>query len=411
MANEPVDAGDRQRALQWERVNALFHAVLARQPDERAAFLATQCGTNGEFRAEVESLLAAHVTGTDTVSTRVRVGARIGDYEVTSFLAAGAMGEVYRARDTKLGRDVALKVLPPAFVADPDRRARFEREARVLASLNHPNIATIYGFVESAPAEPGRPISALALELVEGETLADRIARGRIPVEDALRIAKQIAEALEAAHEQGIIHRDLKPANIKLTRDGVVKVLDFGLAKLSLPDAASATMSSTTTGAGGMTAAGMLLGTPAYMSPEQARGETIDRRTDMWAFGCVLYEMLTSRAPFAGGAVTEVLARVLEREPAWSAVPAWTPASLGDLLRRCLVKERKNRLDSATAARLDIDRALEPSARDSVQARVVFPHRAVIVATAVALTFVAFLGVWRIANREGVPPSRQYALR
>ncbi len=204
MANEPVDAADRQRALQWERVNALFHAVLARQPDERAAFLATQCGTNGELRAEVESLLAAHVTGTDTVSTQVRVGARIGDYEVTSFLAAGAMGEVYRARDTKLGREVALKILPSAFVTDPERRARFEREARLLASLNHPNIATIYGF-EEGPAEAGHYVRALALEPVDGETLADRIAHGRVPVDEALRIAKQIAEALEAAHEQGII--------------------------------------------------------------------------------------------------------------------------------------------------------------------------------------------------------------
>ena len=232
-------------------------------------------------------------------------GARLGPYEVVSAIGAGGMGEVYRARDTRLQREVAIKVLPDLFAADPERLARFEREAQVLASLNHPHIAAIYG-LEEGPAETGSHVRALVLELVEGETLADRIARGSIPLDEALPIARQIVEALEAAHEQGIIHRDLKPANIKVTPAGVVKVLDFGLAKLAEAGSsggahrADATMSPTITSPAMMTGIGVLLGTAAYMAPEQAKGKPADKRSDIWAFGCVLFEMLTSKRAFEG---------------------------------------------------------------------------------------------------------------
>ena len=237
------------------------------------------------------------------------LGHRIGPYDITGTLGAGGMGEVYRARDTKLGRDVAMKVLPDAFTRDPDRLARFQREAQVLASLNHPHIGAIYGFEDSGETH------ALVLELVEGDTLADRIARGAVPLDEAVPIAKQIAEALEAAHEQGIIHRDLKPANIKVTPDGMVKVLDFGLAKLDAPGMherrmRTSTASPTITSPAMMTGVGMLLGTAAYMSPEQAKGRAADKRSDIWAFGCVLYEMLTGRRAFDGEDVTEVLGAV-----------------------------------------------------------------------------------------------------
>jgi serine/threonine protein kinase len=236
-------------------------------------------------------------------------GARLGPYEVVAAIGAGGMGEVYRARDTRLQRDVAIKVLPDLFAADPERLARFEREAQVLASLNHPHIAAIYGLEETQDVGAGfsRPVRALILELVDGETLADRIARGPIPMDEALPIARQICEALEAAHEQGIIHRDLKPANVKVTPGGIVKVLDFGLAKLSEPNVPNASsvpnafsMSPTITSPAMMTGIGMLLGTAAYMSPEQAKGRPADKRSDIWAFGCVLYEMLTGRRAFEG---------------------------------------------------------------------------------------------------------------
>src|SRR5436190_7002394 len=243
-------------------------------------------------------------------------GTRLGSYEIASALGAGGMGEVYRARDTKLNRDVALKILPEAFALDGDRIARFRRAAQVLASLNHPHIGHIYGFEDSGTTH------ALVLELVEGPTLADRIAQGRMPVDEALPIAKQIAEALEAAHEQGIVHRDLKPANIKVRPDGTVKVLDFGLAKAMEPAAGSspsASMSPTIT-TPAMTQAGMILGTAAYMSPEQAKGRIVDRRADVWAFGAVLFEMLTGRRAFEGEDVSETLARILMKEPDWAAL-------------------------------------------------------------------------------------------
>jgi serine/threonine-protein kinase len=277
------------------------------------------------------------------------------------------MGEVYRARDTKLNRDVALKILPEAFTADGERIARFQREAQVLASLNHQNIAAIYGFEDSGSTH------ALVLELVEGPTLADRIAKGPIPLDEALPIAKQIAEALEVAHEQGIIHRDLKPANIKVREDGKVKVLDFGLAKAMEPASAvspALTNSPTITSPAMMTGVGTLLGTAAYMSPEQAVGKSVDKRTDLWAFGVVLLEMLTGRHLFDGETVSHVLASVLKDEPDWSTLPANTPAAIRTLLRRCLAKDRKQRLPDAAMIRLEIADALQRSADGSAVAAV-----------------------------------------
>ena len=278
----------------------------------------------------------------------LNIGSRLGHYDVTALIGEGGMGQVYRATDTQLGRDVALKILPDAFAADPDRLARFQREAQVLASLNHPGIAAIYGIEKSAATQ------ALVLELVEGPTLADRIAEGPIPVDEALPIAKQIAEALEAAHEAGVIHRDLKPANIKVREDGTVKVLDFGLAKaLDTTPEGDPDESPTLTAVA--TRAGVILGTTAYMSPEQAKGRQVDKRTDIWAFGAVLFEMLTGKRAFGRGDVTETLARVIEREPDFGALPAGTPDSIRRLVRRCLAKDRKRRLPDIGAARLELD--------------------------------------------------------
>ena len=280
---------------------------------------------------------------------------RLGPYEIAAQIGVGGMGEVYRARDTKLQRDVAIKILPEAVAHDSERLARFDREARTLASLNHPNIGQIHGLEESDG------IKALVMELVEGPTLADRIAQGPIPLDEALPIAKQIAEALEAAHEQGIIHRDLKPANVKVRPDGIVKVLDFGLAKALEPVSAgstAATTSPTITSPAMMTRVGVILGTAAYMSPEQARGRPVDKRSDVWAFGCVLYEMLTGARAFAGDDVSDTLAAVLRGEPDWRVLPTETPASIRRLLRRCLEKDRKRRLSDAADARLEIEEAL-----------------------------------------------------
>ena len=285
------------------------------------------------------------------------IGRTLGPYEVVGKLGAGGMGEVYRATDTKLKREVAIKVLPASVAQDPERLARFQREAEVLAQLNHPHIAAIYGL------EDADGIKALVMELVEGPTLAGRIAQGPIPLDEALPIARQIAEALEAAHERGIIHRDLKPANIKVRDDGTVKVLDFGLAKALDPaDASSAdAANSPTITSPAMTAAGIILGTAAYMAPEQARGKPVDRRADIWAFGCVLYEMLTGARPFDGEDVTELLGAIVKTEPEWSKLPADTPRTIRTLLARCLRKNPRERLDSAAAARLEI---VDAAARD-----------------------------------------------
>ena len=295
-------------------------------------------------------------------------GTKLGPYEILSALGAGGMGEVYRARDTKLNRDVAIKVLPDLFANDPDRLARFKREAQVLASLNHPHIAAIYGL------EDADGMRALVLELVEGPTLADRIAQGPIPLDEALPIARQIADALEAAHEQGIIHRDLKPANVKVTPEGKVKVLDFGLAKalgtgtaeaapyagdganVGRPFRGADAANSPTLTTPAATLAGVILGTAAYMSPEQARGKPVDRRADIWAFGCVLFEMLAGRQAFdTGETVSDAIAAILTREPDVTALPASTPAHIRTLLRRCLQKDPQKRLPHIGIARLEID--------------------------------------------------------
>ena len=281
-----------------------------------------------------------------------RVGERIAHYEIVAHLGAGGMGEVYRARDSKLGRDVAIKVLPDVHLTDPDRSSRFEREARVLASVSHPHIGAIYG-VEQAPG-----LRALILELVDGQTLAARLADGPLPTHEALLVARQIAEALEAAHEKGIIHRDLKPANIMFTAAGTVKVLDFGLAKLIDSDGSGPGLmqSPTLTAAG--TVNGIILGTAAYLSPEQARGRTLDKRADVWAFGCVLYEMLTGRAAFARETISDTISAILTQEPDWSALPADLPPPVTRLLHRCLAKDARHRLHDIADARLDLDEML-----------------------------------------------------
>jgi len=306
------------------------------------------------------------------------------------------MGQVWRATDTTLGRQVAIKILPDAFAANQERLARFEREAKTLASLNHPNIATIYGFEKSAG------LHALVMELVDGDDLSQRIARGAIPIDEALPIARQIADALEAAHEHGVIHRDLKPANIKVRSDGTVKVLDFGLAKAldttgaMLPGISQSPTFTTPA----MTEAGMILGTAAYMSPEQAKGRPVDKRTDIWAFGCVLYEALTMQRAFGGATVAEVLAVILEREPDWSLLPAATPAGVRRLLRRCLAKEPKRRLHDIADARIEIDDALA-GWQDEAHAAAVAPppspaRSRLAIASALALTALvaAASGAW-----------------
>jgi eukaryotic-like serine/threonine-protein kinase len=276
-------------------------------------------------------------------------GARVGQYEVLEPLGAGAMGQVFRARDLKLGRFVALKTLPEQLPRDAERLARFEREARVLASLNHPNIATLHEVADLGDTH------VLVLELVEGETLAERIARGALPLGEALPIAAQIAAALEVAHEQGVVHRDLKPANVKLRADGTVKLLDFGLAKVLATHAdGSGEAEATVTGIGPSGAGGAVLGTPAYMSPEQARGLPVDKRADVWAFGCVLYEMLTGCRAFTGERATDVLVSVVDREPAFEALPAECPPALKRLLRRCLTKDARHRLRDIGDARLEL---------------------------------------------------------
>jgi eukaryotic-like serine/threonine-protein kinase len=281
---------------------------------------------------------------------RLAIGFRLGSYEVVSALGAGGMGEVYRARDTRLERLVAIKILPDSFAQDPERLARFQREAKMLAALNHPHIGGIHGLEEA------NGVSALVLELVEGPTLADRIAQGPIPIDDALPIARQIAEALEAAHEQGIVHRDLKPANVKVRDDGTVKVLDFGLAKALEPAGGSSSVSqSPTITTPAMTQAGLILGTAAYMSPEQAKGKAADKRSDVWAFGCVLYEMLTGRRAFDGEDVSDTLAAVLRGEPDWTAIPRDVPQHVRTIVRRCLEKDRKTRIPEIVVARFMLD--------------------------------------------------------
>jgi serine/threonine protein kinase/Tol biopolymer transport system component len=324
-------------------------------------------------------------------------GTRVGPYEIIAPLGAGGMGEVYRARDTKLGRDVALKVLPAAFASDPERTARFQREAQVLASLNHPHIGAIYGLEDSGG------ICALVMELIEGPTLHDRIARGPISIDQALPIAREIAEALETAHERGIVHRDLKPANVKITPDGNVKVLDFGLAKAIEADSSSTDIQNSPTISRLATQAGIILGTAAYMSPEQAKAKPVDRRTDIWAFGCVLFEMLTGKRPFEGETVSDALAAVIRAEPDWSLLPVNTPRTIRNLVQRCLKKDSRQRLQAIGDARIALE---ETIAGVPCEADLPAPgphrwHRALPWAIAASLVFVGALLVWldlRVAN-------------
>jgi Tol biopolymer transport system component len=335
-------------------------------------------------------------------------GARIGPYDVLSPIGAGGMGEVYRARDARLGRDVAIKSLPDLALADPDRVTRFEREAQILAALNHPHVGGIYGLEESSGAR------FLVLELVEGETLAARLRLGLPPLEEALTIARQIADALQAAHDKGIIHRDLKPANIMITAEGQAKVLDFGLAKaLASADSLAGSrpsaepMDSLTIAA---TASGMILGTFAYMSPEQARGKPVDKRADIWAFGCVLYEMLSGRHPFAGTTMSDRIAAILEREPDFEAIPASTPARVRWLVRRCLEKDPRRRLHDIADARIELDEALggssdfdgAPTTTRTARAR---PTREVVAWSAAAACLMALVGVLTLARGTAGPPA------
>src|SRR5215471_1374578 len=342
----------------YQQAREVFEAALNHPAADRVGFVERACGGNARLVGEVQRMLKADAETHPLLDgplsgQRLREGDRFANhFEIGRTLGRGGMGEVYLGRDTKLNREVAIKVLPSTFTGDRDRLARFRREAQVLASLNHPNIGAIYSFEESDG------IHALALEYVEGPTLADRIARGPIPLETALSIARQIAEALEAAHEQGIVHRDLKPGNVKLRPDGVVKVLDFGLAKPALPsptqtpgtEAGSPELTSPA-----MTAMGVMIGTPAYMSPEQVKGRPVDRRADIWAFGAVLYEMLSGRRAFQGEDVPETLAAVLQQEVDWSAIPASTPAPVRNLIARCQERDPRQRLRDIGEARILIE--------------------------------------------------------
>ena len=387
-ADEPKRLNDRLR-----RVEALYHEMLARPAHERAAAIVAACPGDPSLAAEVQSLLdqpesavgflaapamevaAGLVSKIDSPLT----GKRVGVFELQELLGVGGMGEVYRAHDTKLGRDVAIKVLPAAVASDPERMARFRREARVLAALNHPNIAAIYGLEEAA----GQMF--LVMELVDGEDLAERLRRGAIPVDQAIALARQMAEGLEDAHEKGIVHRDLKPANIKVTTDGRVKVLDFGLARAyALEPTAFAEReihdSPTQTR---LTQAGLSLGTPGYMAPEQVRGAAVDKRADIWAFGVVLFEMLTGVWLFKGNTPGDALAAVLRHEPEWSSLPAATPASIRALLGRCLERDLKLRLRDIGEARIAL--TAPASSKAANNARRALPWVVVITVTLVGL--------------------------
>jgi serine/threonine-protein kinase len=415
----------------WKRVKVVFDAALACRLDDRAALVRDLCGGDHELQADVESLLAsdagvgslfAHpvdgalrgrvfsaVAGVlDDQAPTLQPGHRLGIYEIRGFLGAGGMGRVYQARDTTLGRDVALKILPDIWVADPDRRARFEREARLLASLNHPNIGSIYGVHESvASPESGLPVRALVLELIEGDTLADRITRQSrptasrrgLPVDEAVSVAGQVIEALEAAHERGIVHRDLKPGNIKITPEGRVKVLDFGLARAT-SDSSPRIADSPTITIGG-TQGGLLLGTAAYMSPEQALGKVVDKRTDVWAFGCVVYEMLAGAPAFVGDGATDVLANVIKSEPDWTALPPDVPTALRLCLERSLQKDPRQRFHDIADVRLAMEGAFEqpvPAAAAPAGERARRQLSAVLALVAVVIGAVGIAVSWNSGN-------------
>ena len=398
---------DRERDIE-----RMCQAALECPVAERAGFLAEACGDDAALRREVESLLAQAGAASSFLETPVlaaaaqlvgtagalAVGQQIGPYTILSVLGSGGMGEVYRARDATLGREVAVKVLSSLFANDPERLARFEREARLLASLNHPNIATIHG------VEHVDNLHALVLELVEGTTLAERLSTNRtgLPLSEALAVARQIIEALEAAHEKGVIHRDLKPANIKIRPDGVVKVLDFGLAKLlqKAPSTVPNLTHSPTLTAGG-TYPGVILGTAGYMSPEQAKGFEADQRSDIFSLGCVLYEMLTGRQAFEGETASEILAGVLKSEVDFAALPARFNPRLIDLLRRCLEKNPKQRWHAAADVRIELEAVMgraqtanEPrqtAGRSRAMRKRIFPVTASLVVGALGFGYSAWM--------------------
>jgi eukaryotic-like serine/threonine-protein kinase len=358
----------------WARVKDIFDAALARAPHERGPFLQETCREDAALRHEVESLLAAHADAegfaeTPAIAALADAAAdaggaapalapefEFGPYRIVGPLDSGAMGEVYRARDSRLARDVAVKVLPAAVAVDAERIARLQREARLLATLNHPHIATIHSL------EVSNGICALVMELIEGPTLAEHLASRPLTIDRTLAIAWQIAEALEAAHDKGIVHRDLKPANIKLTTSGAVKILDFGLAQAARPDEHDVRTHGEV--GEGPIHEGIIAGTPAYMSPEQARGELVDQRADIWAFGCVLFEMLTGHRTFGGSGMSDTLAAIQEREPDWERLPRTVPDGIRRLLRRCLERDPKRRLHHMADARIEIEDAVRGTAHD-----------------------------------------------
>jgi hypothetical protein len=329
-------------------------------------------------------------------------GTRVGSFRIAALVGAGGMGEVYRARDTKLDRDVAIKVIPASFAVDPDRLMRFEREAKVLASLSHPNIAHVHGF------EHADGVHALVMELVDGEDLALRLSRGPLPFTEALSIARQIADALDAAHDKGVVHRDLKPANVMLTGEGTVKVLDFGLAKPSVDGTTTDSLTHSPTAIGVSTREGVLLGTAAYMSPEQTRGRIVDKRTDIWAFGCVLYEMLTARSAFGRDTLSDTIASIIEGEPEWSALPTSTTPSVKRLIERCLHKDPKRRLRDIGDARTDLDETPAAALGTPVHARASSRRTAYLMAAVALLVGAAVSGAWFAlrAPTASVPPIR-----
>ncbi len=379
----PSDRGRPRPGLdfspdRWSAVSRMFAAAVDLDPTARNAYLDETCSDDPDLRAAVESLLEAHVEAgsfgdaipfaSPDTAKRLTPGSQLGAFRIETLLGAGGMGEVYRAYDTKLRRAVALKVLPDSVAHDPNRRGRFQEEALALAALNHPHIGVIYGLEDSGD------VAALVLELIAGPTLAERLATGLIPLDDILRIARQLADGLEAAHDRGITHRDLKPANIKITPEGNAKILDFGLAKAEATLAPAVDLSSPVSRHA--TVVGAIVGTAAYMSPEQAQGRPVDKRTDIWAFGCVLFEMCAGQPPFSGATVTETLAAVIEREPEWALLPASTPPTVVRLLRRCLANDQRTRLRDIGEARIALEAVtegdpLDPPARPAKRLMVI----------------------------------------
>jgi serine/threonine-protein kinase len=402
----------------WMDVERLFHAALERSPLERAAFLDDSCAGDVELRREVQALLDessledgflegqaldAATRLIDVPAPARLTGERFGDYELKTSLGAGGMGEVYRARDLRLGREVAIKLLPALLADDGDRIARFRREAQILATLNHPHIAAIYALEES------QGVLGLVLELVEGPTLADRLASGALTVDDALGVARQIAQALEAAHAKGIVHRDLKPANIKTAPGGTVKVLDFGLAKTAGPGSSTSMLATVEA-----TQEGVIVGTAAYMSPEQARGLPVDTRTDIWAFGCVLYESLTGRRPFRGDTIADCIAAILNNEPDWAALPSSTPSGVVELLKRCLAKDSARRPQDMGDVRRELDQIVADSrVTGQVQARRSLARtmpRAAWVAVLAGIAVAALIGVRAVRQVDVTPQQVELGL-